>query len=208
MAKKQNFNYFDSFEKLSEYAVEAADLLINTVEYFSYENLHDTMLRAHEIEHKGDGINHQVFEAVAVEFITPIEREDIIGLAQTLDSVLDNIEDIFQCFYMYDVHEVDDNANQFAQIIKDSCVSLNAVMKQVHNFKKAGNIKEFIVAVNDYEEAGDRLYAKSMHEMFANRELSASYQLVWSSIYTRFEKCCDACEHVADLVATVLLKNS
>ena len=31
--------------------------------------------------------------------------------------------------------------------------------------------------------------------------------LVWSQIFDRMEKCCDSCEHVADLMNTVMLKN-
>ena len=31
--------------------------------------------------------------------------------------------------------------------------------------------------------------------------------LVWSRIYEHMEKCCDACEHAADIVSTIILKN-
>ena len=31
--------------------------------------------------------------------------------------------------------------------------------------------------------------------------------LVWSRMYTDMEKCCDTCEHVADAMSTIVLKN-
>ena len=33
-------------------------------------------------------------------------------------------------------------------------------------------------------------------------------QLAWSALYDQLESCCDACEHVADIVETVVMKNS
>ena len=61
------------------------------------------MEKAHAIEHKGDDINHDIFRNVATDFITPIDREDIIGLAQALDTIIDELEEVIQRFYMYDV---------------------------------------------------------------------------------------------------------
>ncbi len=209
MAKKQNFNYFEAFEKLSDYACQEANLLIEAFDKFStqgdFKKLAD---EAHEIEHSGDIVNHEIFQNIAVEFITPIEREDIISLAQNLDSVIDFIEDVFQCLYMYNVHEIDESAKDFAVIIKESCASLNTVMKQFSNYKKSKNIHEGIVAVNDFEEEGDKLYLKAMHNMFATKRDDPTYLLIWNNIFSKLEKCCDSCEHVADLVGTVLLKNS
>ena len=31
--------------------------------------------------------------------------------------------------------------------------------------------------------------------------------LVWSQIFDRMEKCCDSCEHAADTMNSILLKN-
>ena len=50
--------------------------------------------------------------------------------------------------------------------------------------------------------------------MEAIRTLHTTYReetmrvLVWSRIFNSMEKCCDACEHVADSMEAVLLKNA
>ena len=98
MGKRHHkYDYFSAFESLSELAVDEADLLIKAIEEFSTADaLKETMEKAHAIEHKGDDINHDIFRNVATDFITPIDREDIIGLAQALDTIIDELEEVIQ----------------------------------------------------------------------------------------------------------------
>ena len=99
MGKRDKFDYFDAFEKQTEVAVQEAELLIEAIESFTEaEHLKEVMERAHELEHKGDEINHAIFKTVATDFITPIEREDIINMSQYLDNIIDYIEDVMQRF--------------------------------------------------------------------------------------------------------------
>ena len=99
MGKRDKFDYFDAFEKQTEVAVQEAELLIEAIESFTEaEHLKEVMERAHELEHKGDEINHAIFKTVATDFITPIEREDIINMSQYLDNIIDYIEYVMQSF--------------------------------------------------------------------------------------------------------------
>lgn len=206
--KKRRFDYFDAFKKLSELTVEEADLLISSIEGFGKaEDLREVLDRAHEIEHRGDELNHEIFKTVATDFITPIEREDIIELTQHLDDVIDYIEDVMQRFYMYDIHFMHGNALEFAQLIKKGCVALDKAMDDFRNFKKSKKFRELIVKVNTYEEEADQLLIKVIRDLHTTDRDRPMTVLVWSQIFNRMEKCSDACEHVADNMSTILLKN-
>ena len=208
MAKKAKFDYFDAFEKQTEVAVKEADLLIEAIEGFTEaEHLKGVMERAHELEHKGDEINHAIFKTVATDFITPIEREDIIELSQYLDNIIDYIEDVMQRFYMYDVHFMHDDALEFARLIKKSCVALDKAMEDFRNFKKSKKFKELVIDVNSYEEEADQLLIKVIRDLHTTDRDKPMRVLVWSQIFSRMEKCSDACEHAADSMSTILLKN-
>ena len=118
MAKKGKFDYFDAFEQQADIAAEAAQVLIESIEKFTNaEDLRPLLEKAHEIEHRGDEVNHAIRTSVSVDFITPIEREDILQLAHNLDEVTDMIEGTIQRFYMYDVQFMHDRAGEFAHII-------------------------------------------------------------------------------------------
>lgn len=208
MGKRQKFDYFEAFQKQTKVAVAEADLLIEVIENFTEaEKLKDAMDRAHKLEHEGDEINHAIFKTVAVDFITPIDREDVIELAQFLDNIVDYIEDVVQRFYMYDVHFMHHDAHEFACLIKKSCEALDRAMEDFRNFKKSKTFKQLIIDVNTYEEEADQLFLKVIHKLHTEDRENPMRVLVWSQIFDRMEKCCDACEHTADTMNTILLKN-
>lgn len=208
MTKRSRFDYFDMFERQAELAVREADLLVEAVENFSgAENLEDIISRAHAIEHEADEIIHRVSDTIATDFITPIEREDIIGLAQLLDDVIDFTEDVIQHFYMYDVHFIHHDAIEFAYLVKKSCEAIRTAMKDFRNFKKSKQIKQLIVNVNTYEEAADRLYISVIRKLYIHDCENPVRVLVWSQIFDHMERCCDGCECVANAMSTILLKN-
>lgn len=209
MARKEKYDYFKAFEKQTEIAMQESDLLIKTIEGFTTaEAVRDIMPDAHEFEHQGDEINHATYTAIAIDFITPIDRDDILEISQSLDDVIDEIEDVIQLFYMMNIHFMHKDAYDMACLIKKNCTSLRDAMGEFSNFKKSTLFKKAIVDVNTYEEEADQLYAKLIRNLHTVDEDNPMRVLVWSRIFSKMEKCNDACEHVADTMGTVLLKNS
>ena len=164
MVKKRKLDYFDAFEKQVEAAVTEAELLIKVIDDYAQPQLvRSHMERAHELENEADAYMHAIYKHLAHDFITPIEREDIIAMAQNLDSIVDYIEDVVRCFYMYDVRDMHDDAREFAKLIKKSCKALCKAMGDFRDFKKSKTFKQLIIDVNANEEEADRLYLGDAH---------------------------------------------
>ncbi len=209
MPKKDNFDYFDSFEALSEVVVAASDMLIDTIENFtSAEALSEAVAEARELEHKGDSINRAVYRHVGADFITPIERDDIIELAQTLDDIVDHTESVIRRMYMYDIHSMHPDALVFAQYIKRSCVALDSAMKDFRNFKKSKKFKTLILDVSKCEKEFDGLFMEIMRRLYTDDRKRPLRILIWTQIFERMEQCCDACEHASDVMNAILLVNA
>ena len=209
MAKKPKFNYFDAFEKQIDIASEEAALLLETVEGFTTaEALEPILEKAHSIEHKGDAINHDILTSVSIDFITPIERADIIELAQAIDDITDMLEGIIQRLYMYDVHFMHPNAVDFAKIINKSLKALRKSMSTFRDFKKVKKIRAMVEDVNELEEQADELYLKTIRRLYTKDNEKAVRIEVWSRLFDRLEQACDACKVVADDMAAIMLKNS
>ena len=205
---KLKLNYFKAYEKLTGLAVEEADLLIEAMRTFTEASGYsDTMEQMHEFENRGDDINHDIFTAAAVDFMPPFDREDVVSLAQALDNVLDYIDDVLGHMYVYDIRTMPEDALRFAELIKKSARALDHMMAEFHNFKKNKKFKQLVVDINSYEEEADVLYQEAMRRLHTEDNDDVMHVLVWSRIYERMEKCCDACEHAADLMSTILLKN-
>lgn len=209
MAKKDRFNYFDAFESQVAVAEEEIEVLIEAIENFSTaDNLQPVLEKAHEIEHRGDEINHIILTNVSTDFITPIERGDIIELAQNLDTLTDMIEGIIQRFYMFDIHFMHPQAIEFAQIIRKSLKALRKAMGTFREFKKVKKIRAMVEDVNQLEEQADALYVKTIRHLYTVDALNDAVRVeVWSRLFDRLEATCDACETVADTMATIMLKN-
>jgi len=207
MARKTGFNYFDCFVTMVEHSQGAAELLAKTVEKFDAEQLQSRMVEMHSIEHSADMVKHDLNKHLAQEFITPIEREDIMELAQQLDSVTDAIEDVLVRMYMYRVKSLRPEVKEFTNTIVKCCDSLANMMNEFHDFRKSATIRDQIVEINRLEEVGDSIYTRAMYSLF-DPDNKASQMMVWSAIFEILEGCCDAIEDVADVVEGVMMKNA
>ena len=208
MAKKNKFDYFDAFEQQVDIASKEAEVLIEAIENFkSAEELKDVLKKAHEIEHEGDQVHHEILVSVAADFITPIEREDIIAMADSLDDVIDMIEGIIQRFYMFDIHFMHERTMEFAVIIRKSIKALRKSMGSFREFKKVKKIRSMVEDVKAFEEQADDLYVETIRELYTTDIENAVRMEVWSRLFDRLEATCDAVETVADTMANIMLKN-
>ena len=208
MKKQRSNEYFEGFVSGMESACKAAEYLENLVEHFDSEKLAEQIDEIHAIEHEADINKHKLMQKLAKEFITPIEREDIILLLQQIDNVTDFIEDVVRKMFMYNVHAIRYEAVEFASIIKQCCYESRDALKELPGFQKnSERLEQAIVKVNDYEEQGDRLYCAAMRRLYCENA-EAQDRITWTKLFDWMEACCDACEDVMESVELVVMKNS
>lgn len=207
MGKKHNYNYFEAFVQLVDYSCQSAEILESSLKRFDPQGLSEMMTNLHGIEHAADMGKHDMMNRLAKEFITPIEREDIIELAQEIDNVTDSIEDVLMGIYMYNILSIRPEAIDFVDVIVQCCNGLKKTMEDFQNFRKSSTIHDSIVEINRLEEVGDRLYRDAVRSLYVNSQ-NALETISWTEIFDRLESCCDACEHVANVVESVIMKNT
>lgn len=206
---KKKFDYFAAFKDMSNCAVEAATLLENVFNNYNLaENFQEHIEDMKHIEHASDEIMYEIMNHIVKDFITPIEREDIIYLAQALDDVTDNIDDVFTYMYMYHITVLRPEAIEMAEVVTRSAEALRRAAKEFSHFKKSKKIKERIIEVSDLEKVSDRLFMQAIYNLYDEPSLDAKTIMVWQDIFQRLEDCCDAIEHVSTSMETVLLQNS
>ena len=206
MAKGDKF-YFENFAASTALSKKAAVYLVECLENYDANNIEQMLSSMHEIEHSADIKKHEMSEALAKAFVTPVDREDLDMLSHNLDQVTDKIEEILQKFYIYNIQKVEPNAVEFAKELVKSCDLLCALMAEFENFKRSKKIHELIIELNDVEEECDRLYLASMRAL-TNDQSDVLRIVSFHEIYDCFESCADACEHVSECVGTVIMKNT
>lgn len=207
MSKKSDNYYFENFIQCVDCGCQAARMLEENLADFDPDHLMGNLERLHVIEHDGDKKKHEMMAVLVKAFITPIEREDIILLSQSIDEVTDQIEDVLIRIYISNVRTIRPEAIQFAKVIIRCCQVLKEVMEEFADFKKSKTLHGLIIEINALEEEGDRLFIDSMRKLHME-ETDPLEIIAWREIYNFLEKCCDACEHVADAVESVIMKNT
>ena len=90
-------------------------------------------------------------------------------------------------------------------IVIQCCEAMKDLLVEFRNFKKSRTLKDLIIRINDLEEKSDRLFVESIRGLFT--EPNDLYRIIaWKDIYEYLEHCADACEHVADVVESVIMK--
>jgi predicted phosphate transport protein (TIGR00153 family) len=206
MSRKDN-KYFDSFVEMVGHSCEAAQLLRKVFYDFKPEGLSECMKEMHDIEHSGDIARHVMTKKLAKEFITPIEREDIMDMSEAIDTVTDKIEDVLIRIYIFNIQEIREDAKRLADVIVKCCGALKSALQEFHNFRKSKILHEKIILINQLEEEADQIYTEGVRNIYTEKTDPMVTQ-AWYETFQYLEDCCDACEDVADVVESVMMKNS
>lgn len=206
MAKGDKF-YFENFVCNAKLSQKAAEYLVECLENYDPSNIEEMLKKMHEIENSADVKKHEMREALAKAFVTPVDREDLDMLSHQLDDVVDLIEEVLQKFYIYDIQTIDAPAIEFAKKIVKSCGILCDIMGEFENFKKSKTLHSLIVMLNDIEEECDKLYLSSIRAL-TKKSTDVLETVSWCKIYESLEACADACEHVSECVGSVIMKNT
>lgn len=207
MARKQDAYYFDNFIACAEESCHAASLLRKVLGDFKPQELEKNLEEIHEIENRADGKKHEMLDRLAKEFIPPIEREDIVELSQHIDTVTDKVEDVLMRVYMGNAQEIEPDALEMTDVVIQCCEKVRELLTDFADFRRSKNLKELIIQINALEETSDRLFMRSMRKLHTECS-DPLHIIVWREIYSYLERCADACEHVADTVESVVMKNS
>lgn len=180
--------YFDDFK-----IKNATDLKAFAAEMKAYET-------------KGDTYIHQIIVELNKTFITPIEREDILELANKMDDVLDGMEQCSATFEMYSIVQIDEFMVKFVKIIRSAA---NEILKaiQLLSRKKLLEMRVHAIQVKDYESQCDALLRTSIKELFKN-EKDPIKIIQFKEIYEMLEAVSDSAQDVANTLEQIIMGNA
>jgi len=194
-------DYFRLFSELAANLDAAAQLLVRFMNNGDREHLAAAIL---EHEHVGDKIVHDIVRRLNKSFITPIDREDIYDLVATADEVLDNIEEAVGLVLIYRVEEITVYAKQQADVIAKATPILRECMDAL---AKPKGLDEKVIAVNSLENDGDRIERQAIASLFEG-DTKCTDIIKWKDIYETLEAAIDECEHVANVIESIVLKHN
>ena len=207
MSKKQDAFYFENFISCTEHACKAAHLLEQTMRKFDASSLEQRIEEMHQIEHGADEKKHEILNVLAKAFITPIDREDILLLSQCIDDLVDKLEDVLLRIYCNNVHSIRPDSLEVMEVIVRCCEEVQRLIGEFPNFRRSKTLREYIIHINSMEEEADQLFINNLHRLHTTS--SDPIEIIsWREIYIYLEHCADACEQVAGVIESVVIKNT
>lgn len=206
MAKKSN-DYFKLIQQQTARCLEASNLLEEILCKFDAAEIQTYRTSMHEIEHAADKIHHEILSRLSTEFITPIDQEDILRLAQIIDDITDALDEVVLEFYMYHIAAVPEAAAELSRLVNRCVSALNEVASELKNFKKPAALRTLIVKVNDIEMEADGIYVQAVYDLFAS-PADGRTLMGTKAVLESLERCCDLCEHATDIIEQIIIKNT
>lgn len=204
---KRRLDYFDAFERHAKLCLKEIKEIRKCFDNYGHYDMKECLDAIHKIENEADEVAHEVWDAILPDFVTPIDREDIIKLTTSLDDLADTLEEIYQGFYMYDITVMHENVKPFLDILYRECDKLVIATVDFRNFKKSKDFFPSIDEVFSCEDEADLLYMQTIRSLHSNHSQDPFYVHVWTRIFETLEDCADKGEDIADLMHAIMLKN-
>ena len=168
------------------------------------------------VEKRGDKVAHELEDALARTFVTPLDREDIHNLSSRLDDVLDRAYAAASAFVMFSIQTPSEPALAFLECLVRATEQLKNVMPALrkHDFER---IRETSRAVRVIEKEGDQIYRTAMMNLFSsnaeeqgpyrNLEIDPRAIIREKEVLEILEEAVDDCEDVAEFLTTLAVKH-
>jgi predicted phosphate transport protein (TIGR00153 family) len=194
--------YFELFEEAGQNMMRASELLDTMLaSYPDEKHLAQEIL---DCEHEGDRITHDIIDRLNHTFVTPIDREDILALASSLDDIVDYTEEVADYLGLYKIEAPMDQAIRLARVLKDSSAQLAEAIPRLRGFR---DISAYTVEVNRLENEGDRITREAVASLF-DGGIDPMVVIRWKDLFERLEAAIDATERVANILEGIVIKNS
>ena len=198
--------FFDLFDKQAGNILEGAKLFKQMI--FNAQITPDNVDKMHSIEHTGDEINHAIINKLNESFITPFDREDILQLSNSSDNIIDGIYMITNRYYLYKLLTPGEYSKKFATIIEESAIALQKAVNCLRNRKKSDEVMQQCVELNRLENMADVLRDEAISKLLNDETNSPFVVIKKKEIYETCESVTDLCEHTANIVESILVKNN
>ena len=199
-------NYYNEFIKNATIALEISEILKSFIANFDNQNAKEIEEEVHKFENDADQNLHELLNFLNKDFLPPIDREDIILLANKIDDVIDGIDETVINIRIFNITTLRSDINDFVNLINKFCIMQKEMLEFLRTSKKFEEINKLVIKINNLEDEGDRLYEHSIRTLF--KEENPIDMIKWEKIYTSFECCFDFFENVANTVGEIVMKNS
>ncbi len=204
-------NFFELFEQHGTHIVEGARAFMRMIE--NYPDLGMREQYASEVGHAermADRITAEMHRLLHTTFITPIDREQIHGLIDAMDDILDLLQDASETLLLYDVRAVTDEVLRLGELSARCCERVQHAVSMLSKLSTPSVAEAAIKTceeIDRLESDADGAMRTALSKLF-REETDVRELIKLKAIYEQLEAITDRCEDVANLIEGIVLENS
>ena len=204
-------NFFEMFNQHADRIVEAANAFASLVRNYSDPILRDKYNQdVDNAERAADRVTQDVNRAIHKTFITPIDREQIHSLINTMDDVADLIQDSAETMALYDVRQMNDEILRLTDLSVKCCERVRDAVKLLDKIADPATAEAALKTceeIDRLESDADRVLRSAMSKLF-REEPDVREVIKLKAISELLETITDKCEDVANQIEGIVLENS
>jgi predicted phosphate transport protein (TIGR00153 family) len=200
----QENSFYDLFAKSASYLVDGARELTTMLGSAPSER-EAIAARMRDIEHRADEATHEIIRKVNSSFITPFDREDIHGLAATLDDCMDLMDAAVDLIVLYRIGELPAGVSEQVEVLSRMSELTAEAMPKLRSMK---DLSEYWIEINRLENQADQCYRRLLAELFNGHATDAITIMKHKEVIEELEAAADAFEQVAHKVESIAVKES
>lgn len=198
--------FFPLFEEDATILIKGSELLKDLVSTTDMDDRDAFIARIKATEKEGDVVTDKIFTQLNKSFITPFDREDIQGLASSIDDVLDNINAASQRIRLYKPKTLTVEMFHVAEIIGLVTLQIEIAVKGLSSPEKnRDKIMRACDEINILENKADHVYNLAISNLF-EKEKDTVELIKIKEVHQSLEKSVDKAEDVSDVIRTIMVK--
>ena len=205
--KPREMVFFELLESAAANAYRASqlfDLQIRTNDPARFAELRREMK---DLEHIGDDFTREIMDRLNQTFVTPIDREDIMQLAHSLDDVVDALHAVCERLILYRITHIMPAVTEISSLIVEGSGEILHLVRSLRNMKNHQEIQDRIRRVHTLENKADSIYHAALAQIFEDPK-DAIELIKWKELLNRIEDATDKIELVAKVVGSTVMKNA
>jgi uncharacterized protein len=204
-------NFFEMFNQHAERIVEAAHAFSRLVANYNDQALREKYNQdVDNAERAADRVTHEVNRLIHKTFITPIDRDQIHTLINTMDDVADLIQDSAETMALYDLRQVNEEITRLTDLSVKCCERVKDAVALIARLADAPTAEAALKTceeIDRLESDADRVMRSAMSKLF-REEPDVREVLKLKAIYELLETITDKCEDVANVIEGIVLEHS
>ena len=197
--------FFDLLEASAQQADSSVHQLIDLLAKVEQGKPLESVAAFAESRREDKRITQELTEQLSKTFITPLEREDIQGLAAALYKIPKTVEKIGERVLICpeDLHGL--SFKKQVELLDQAAETVLAMVKALRTGMDIGTAREMNDKLQTIEGNADKLELELLHDLY-HGDYEAKHMIFLRDLYELLEKVVDRCRDAGNIILQVALK--